>query len=95
MEEAASFGLSEWQLIENKGRQTKILLKYSQLVLYRAIQKEVMLLINNALRTEEMMRLAVRMLSCADSLMSDSTVVLFLQLLYLGRHGGFLPCAAL
>lgn len=30
----------------------------------------------------------------SDSLRSDSTVVLSLQLLSLGRHGGFLPCTA-
>lgn len=80
--------------LRNKGRQTRILLKYSQLGL-RTLQKEEMLLINNALQTAETRRLGSCTFSHADSLMSDSTVVLFFKLLYSGRRGGFLPCAAL
>lgn len=76
--------------LRNKGRQTRILLKYSPLVL-RTLQKEEILLINRAVQTAEMMRVGFCTLSCADSLMSDSTAVLCFQLLDLGRPGGFPP----
>lgn len=54
--------------LRNKGRQTRILLKYSQLCL-RTLQKGEMLLINNALGTTEMMRLGFCTLSRADQIL--------------------------